>query len=135
MLKSCVLLVLLGTICLPVSAQVASAELSGTILDSSGAAIPGAKVTAKNAATNVAHDTVTDATGAAVPKAAVTITNEASGLKWKATTEASGFYLVTNLPVGTYDVAVEAQGFAGYVEVEIFSNNWWSRSMNQVLLL
>src|SRR5436190_84540 len=54
---------------------------------------------------------VTDASGAAVPKAAVTITNEATGLKWKATTDPSGFYLVTNLPVGTYDVAVEAQGF------------------------
>ena len=28
---------------------------------------------------------------------------------------------------------VEAQGFGGYVEVEIFSENWWSRSMDQTL--
>jgi sugar phosphate isomerase/epimerase len=29
--------------------------------------------------------------------------------------------------------AVEAQGFAGYCEIEIFSENWWSRSMDEVL--
>jgi sugar phosphate isomerase/epimerase len=29
--------------------------------------------------------------------------------------------------------AVEAQGFGGYVEVEIFSNTWWSRSIEEVL--
>lgn len=29
--------------------------------------------------------------------------------------------------------AVEAQGFAGYSEVEIFSNDWWARSLDEVL--
>jgi sugar phosphate isomerase/epimerase len=29
--------------------------------------------------------------------------------------------------------AVEAQGFAGYSEVEIFSNDWWNKSMDEVL--
>lgn len=29
--------------------------------------------------------------------------------------------------------AVEAQGFAGYCEIEIFSETWWSRSMDEVL--
>ncbi|MGY3622844.1 sugar phosphate isomerase/epimerase family protein [Bradyrhizobium sp. USDA 10063] len=29
--------------------------------------------------------------------------------------------------------AVEAQGFAGYSEIEIFSNDWWSRPMDEVL--
>ena len=29
--------------------------------------------------------------------------------------------------------AVEAQGFNGYVEVEIFSNRWWARPMDEVL--
>jgi sugar phosphate isomerase/epimerase len=29
--------------------------------------------------------------------------------------------------------AVEQQGFAGYVEVEIFSDRWWSMSMDEVL--
>lgn len=29
--------------------------------------------------------------------------------------------------------AVEAQGYAGFVEVEIFSEHWWSRPMDEVL--
>jgi sugar phosphate isomerase/epimerase len=29
--------------------------------------------------------------------------------------------------------AVEAQGFGGYSEIEIFSNDWWGRSMDDVL--
>jgi sugar phosphate isomerase/epimerase len=29
--------------------------------------------------------------------------------------------------------AVEAQGFAGYSEIEIFSNDWWDKSMDDVL--
>jgi hypothetical protein len=29
--------------------------------------------------------------------------------------------------------AVEAQGFAGYSEIEIFSNDWWGKPMDEVL--
>ena len=29
--------------------------------------------------------------------------------------------------------AVEAQGYAGYSEIEIFSNDWWARPMDEVL--
>ena len=29
--------------------------------------------------------------------------------------------------------AVEAQGFAGYSEIEIFSNDWWEQPMDEVL--
>ena len=29
--------------------------------------------------------------------------------------------------------AIEAQGFAGYCEIEIFSNDWWARPMDEVL--
>ena len=29
--------------------------------------------------------------------------------------------------------AVEAQGFAGYSEIEIFSNGWWDKPMDEVL--
>jgi sugar phosphate isomerase/epimerase len=28
---------------------------------------------------------------------------------------------------------VEALGFDGFVEVEIFSNDWWSRAMDEVI--
>jgi sugar phosphate isomerase/epimerase len=30
--------------------------------------------------------------------------------------------------------AVEAQGFAGYSEIEIFSNDWWNKPMDEVLI-
>jgi sugar phosphate isomerase/epimerase len=29
--------------------------------------------------------------------------------------------------------AVEAQGFAGYCEIEIFSNSWWDKPIDEVL--
>ena len=29
--------------------------------------------------------------------------------------------------------AVEAQGFAGYSEIEIFSNDWWEEPMDELL--
>jgi len=54
---------------------------------------------------------ITDSSGASVAGARITITNEATKLKWKAASDNGGFYLVTNLPVGTYDVDVEASGF------------------------
>jgi hypothetical protein len=55
--------------------------------------------------------TVTDASGAIIPGVTVTVTNEATKLTRTATTDDSGFYVVTNLPVGTYTVSVENKGF------------------------
>ena len=55
--------------------------------------------------------TVTDTTGAVVPGASVTVMNDETHLEAKATTDSSGYYLVVNLPVGTYSVMVEAKGF------------------------
>lgn len=55
--------------------------------------------------------TVKDKAGAVVPNASVTITNAATNLVRAATTDDSGFYTVTNLPVGSYSVLVERQGF------------------------
>ncbi len=55
--------------------------------------------------------TVTDTSGAVVAGASVTVTNQDTHLEAKTTTENSGYYVVINLPVGTYSVTVEAQGF------------------------
>ncbi len=55
--------------------------------------------------------TISDASGAVVPGATVTVTNTATNLVRTATTDADGFYTVTNLPVGTYSVTAESQGF------------------------
>ncbi len=59
--------------------------------------------------------TVTDTSKAVVPGATVTVTDESNGSSRTATTDGNGFYVVTNLPVATYRVAVEAKGF-GKVE-------------------
>jgi len=47
----------------PLQAQVVNATLTGTVKDSSGAVIAGAKVVATNSGTNLTHETVTDAQG------------------------------------------------------------------------
>src|SRR6266702_5324488 len=60
------------------------ASIQGTVMDPQGNAVPGAKVTVTNQATNLSRDTV------------------ASG---------EGFYRVSELPPGTYTVTVEAPGF------------------------
>ncbi|HXR75203.1 MAG TPA: TonB-dependent receptor [Bryobacteraceae bacterium] len=86
---SVVLCGLLCVLCAPGWAQVASAELSGTVLDSSGAAVANAKVTATNLATNVARDGVSDG---------------------------SGRYFITLLPAGDYSVSAEAPGFRKLVQ-------------------
>jgi len=57
------LLALAGALSLNSFGQVASAELSGTVLDSSGAAVANATVTATNRATNLARTAASDSTG------------------------------------------------------------------------
>ena len=54
---------------------------------------------------------VTDATGAVLPGATVTITNEGTGDVRSAPTTESGDYAFNVLPIGTYAVKVELQGF------------------------
>ena len=65
-------------------AQVASAELSGTVLDGSGAVVPDAKVMVRNVDTNITRMT---------------------------TTGKSGDYVITALSAGNYSVSVDATGF------------------------
>jgi len=65
-------------------AQTETGQVSGTVMDASGAVIPNAKITVKNAATGL------------------TRTVNASG---------QGVYTVAQLPAGTYTVTVDAAGF------------------------
>jgi hypothetical protein len=55
--------------------------------------------------------TVTDSTGAAVPGAKVTITNQGTGISHDATTDNSGFFSDEGLTVGLYRVDVTKPGF------------------------
>ena len=56
--------------------------------------------------------TVTDPSGAAVPGANVTATSQERGVTFTAVTNDSGLYRVSQLPVGTYTLKVEKSGFA-----------------------
>src|SRR5579859_7627110 len=67
-----------------VAAQVETATISGTATDSSGAALVGAAVQARNTGTNIAQSTVTDA---------------------------AGRYRIPDLPIGNYDVQTSLSGF------------------------
>src|ERR1700739_3778604 len=56
--------------------------------------------------------TVTDPSGALLPKATLTVLNTETGLRRTAMTDSSGQFRVSNLAPATYDVAVQASGFA-----------------------
>src|ERR1700681_104278 len=82
------MLELSGLAC-PIHAQVAGANLSGTVSDASGAGVPNANVSIKNTATGVARDITTDS---------------------------DGFYSAPNLLPGIYDITVSAGGFSTAVQ-------------------
>ncbi len=77
------LLVLCGSVA--ASAQTVTADITGTVADSTGARIVGAQITATNAATGVISSTVTGK---------------------------EGIYSVRFLPVGSYKVSISATGFS-----------------------
>ncbi len=55
--------------------------------------------------------TVRDNTGAVVPGAAVTLKNESTGITYRQQTTPAGLYSFPSVPVGSYSVVVEMQGF------------------------
>jgi outer membrane receptor protein involved in Fe transport len=71
-----------------VEGQQATAQLLGTVKDSSGAVVSGAKVTLRNSGTNIVRNS---------------------------STNKDGGYLFTLLPIGTYELTVEQQGFEKYL--------------------
>ncbi len=70
-----------------------------------------ARVFAQGETTSAIVGQVSDASGAAVPGATVTIRDADTGLQRTATTDDSGRFNFTQLRPGTYTVRVEAQGF------------------------
>lgn len=83
---ACIVVLLSSFVAMSAAAQsAASATIVGTVVDPQGAVVPGAKVTATNAATGIGRTV---------------------------DTTSSGNYTIPNLPPGTYTVRVEAKGFA-----------------------
>jgi hypothetical protein len=58
--------------------------------------------------------TVTDSSGAAVPNAQVEVKNAEHGISRTATSNGSGDFLFASLPIGSYDLTVTAGGFKKY---------------------
>ena len=56
--------------------------------------------------------TISDPSGAAVPGATVTATSVERGQNYTAETNDSGLYRIPQLPVGSYTLKIEKQGFA-----------------------
>jgi hypothetical protein len=54
---------------------------------------------------------VTDPKGSVVPNATITVRNEATSVERTAQTDSDGNYSIASLPVGTYTIEVQAQGF------------------------
>ncbi|HKW97587.1 MAG TPA: carboxypeptidase regulatory-like domain-containing protein [Bryobacteraceae bacterium] len=71
---------------------------------------------------------IKDPSGAVVPNARVTIKNQ-TGLARQATTNESGYYTITNIPPGLYDMRAEATGFKRYES----TNNKLDPSSNLVI--
>ncbi|MGH9583628.1 MAG: carboxypeptidase-like regulatory domain-containing protein, partial [Bryobacteraceae bacterium] len=76
-------------------AQVDVGQISGTVVDSSGATVPGIRVLA---------------------------TNEGTHNSQAATTNSSGYYMFSNLLVGSYTITAEIKGFQKYVRKGILLN-------------
>jgi len=77
------------TVSLAAFAQSDRGTITGTVSDPANAIIPGAKITAKNVETGAGYETVTTGTGN---------------------------YTLPSLPVGSYDLTVEASGFGKYLQ-------------------
>lgn len=74
----------------------------------------GAVMAFGQAITSSISGTVTDSSGAAVPGATVTISDLSQAVTRVVTTNSTGNYLVAGLPTGTYELSVAATGFNTY---------------------
>ena len=85
----CGLAVILLVLTMPLGAQYTTATFGGSVLDNSGAAVPNAKVT---------------------------ISNVGTGFSQTVSSDGSGLFLLSRLPVGTYQLRVDKEGFSSYVQ-------------------
>ena len=65
---------------------------------------------------------VTDASGSAVTNANVTATNTGTNIDFRTKTNDAGNYVLQQLPVGNYDLTIEATGFRRYIRHKIELN-------------
>src|SRR5215813_12689033 len=68
---------------------------------------------------------VTDRAGSVVPKTVVKVTSTTTGLSRETTADSAGYYSITNLPQGDYELSATASGFKPLTQkgVAILINN------------
>jgi hypothetical protein len=101
-----VTLILLALIVPAVRAQSMFGTLSGTVVDSAGAVVVGADIRVRNASSGEIRETVSNH---------------------------DGYFAVSTLPAGTYEVQVTAHGFAAFRATEITLSGGESRTMTATL--
>ena len=62
---------------------------------------------------------ITDPSGAVIPSASIAVKNVQTGVTLNLTTDANGRYVAPTLPVGSYEIQVQAQGFETAVRQSI----------------
>jgi Carboxypeptidase regulatory-like domain/TonB dependent receptor len=85
-----------------------------------------ASMRAQTVAVAQVSGTVTDQGGGALPNAAVTMTETDKDAVHQETADSNGHYIFPNLPIGPYRLEVKAQGFKDYVQsgiILIVNNN------------
>src|SRR5262249_54767124 len=65
------------------------------------------------------NGSVRDQTGGLVVKTAITLRNVDTNQAYKTTSNSVGFYILTNVPPGNYELTAESQGFAKYSQTGI----------------
>jgi Carboxypeptidase regulatory-like domain/TonB-dependent Receptor Plug Domain len=75
-----------------------------------------------------------DQTGAIVPNAKVVVKNEGSGDVRQTTSNNSGYFTVTALPPGTYEVTISATGFASWQQKGVVLNQGDNRTLPNIAL-
>ena len=65
---------------------------------------------------------VQDLSGSVVPNVTVTVKNAETGFTRTAQANDGGFYLVSNLPIGTYEITAEVKGFKKFITTGVVLN-------------
>src|SRR5437660_3169776 len=100
------LLILILT-CVPLIGQQITGTITGLVADQSGAAVPNAKVVAKN---------------------------EGSGDVRQTVTNTDGYFTLASVPAGTYSITVEAAGFSRWQQNALPLNAGDKRTLADIVL-
>jgi hypothetical protein len=65
------------------------------------------------------NGTIRDQTGSLIVKASITLRDVDTNRLYTTTSNSSGYYILTSIPPGNYELSAEAQGFSKYKQTGI----------------